>query len=108
MKEAFYYAGKDELFMDELEVVLDAFLEANYIRYRILNKYGLDVSGGERSEFNLLNELDKFNDDNILFYYIDPNELDVKTVIDILNGKKINYDNRFYENKTVFKVGDLK
>lgn len=25
--------------------------------YRILNKYGLDVSGGERSEFNLLNEL---------------------------------------------------
>lgn len=34
----FYYNGKDELFMDELEVVLDAFLEANYIRCRILNK----------------------------------------------------------------------
>lgn len=58
--------------------------------------------------FNLLNEIDKFNDDNILFYYIDPNELDTITVMDILNGKKINYDNRFYENKTVFKVGDLK
>lgn len=34
----FYYSGKDELFMDELEVVLDAFLEANYIRCRILDK----------------------------------------------------------------------
>lgn len=34
----FFYAGKDELFMDELEVVLDAFLEANYIRYRVLDR----------------------------------------------------------------------
>lgn len=34
----FYYNGKDELFMDELEVVLDAFLEANYIRCRVLDK----------------------------------------------------------------------
>lgn len=58
--------------------------------------------------FNLLNELGNFNDDKILFYYIDPNELEPKTVIEILNGKEINYDNRFYENKTVFKVGDLK
>lgn len=34
----FFYNGKDELFMDELEVVINSFLEANYIRYRILNK----------------------------------------------------------------------
>ena len=34
----FFYNGKDELFMDELDVVINAFLEANYIRCRILNK----------------------------------------------------------------------
>ena len=47
----FFYAGKDELFMDELEVVLDAFLEANYIRYRILDKFAI----GElvKSVFNI-------------------------------------------------------
>ena len=47
----FFYNGKDELFMDELEVVLDAFLEANYIRYRILDK----VAIGElvKSVFNI-------------------------------------------------------
>lgn len=47
----FYYAGKDELFMDELEVVLDAFLEANYIRYRILNKY--EIGELVKSVFNI-------------------------------------------------------
>ena len=48
---AFFYNGKDELFMDELEVVLDAFLEANYIRYRILDKFAI----GElvKSVFNI-------------------------------------------------------
>ena len=64
--------------------------------------------GSYRSASSTGTFIDNFNDDNILFYYIDPNELDAITVIDILNGKKINYDNRFYENKTVFKVGDLK
>ena len=47
----FYYNGKDELFYDELEVVIDAFLEANYIRYRILDKDG--VSELVKSVFNL-------------------------------------------------------
>lgn len=70
------------------------------------NKYGTVLFYNKY--FNLLNEINKFNDEKILFYYIDPNELEVSTVIDILNGKEINYDNRFYENKTVFKVGDLK
>ena len=41
-------------------------------------------------------------------YYIDPNGLTSKDVIAILNGKKIDYDNKFYENKTVYKVSDLK
>ena len=47
----FYYNGKDELFYDELEVVIDAFLDANYIRYRILDKDG--VSELVKSVFNL-------------------------------------------------------
>lgn len=34
----FYYGGKEELFIDELEVVINAFLEANYLRYTILDK----------------------------------------------------------------------
>ena len=58
--------------------------------------------------FNLIPELDNINDDKILMYYIDPNGLTSKDVIAILKGKKINYDNKFYENKTVYKVSDLK
>ena len=58
--------------------------------------------------FNLIPELDNINDDKILMYYIDPNGLTSKEVIAILKGKKIDYDNKFYENKTVYKVGDLK
>lgn len=57
--------------------------------------------------FNLIPFLDNF-DNNILFYYIDPNGLDFNDVIDLLDGKDIDYDNRFYENKTVYKIGDLK
>ena len=58
--------------------------------------------------FNLIPELEHINDDKILMYYIDPNGLTSKDVIAILKGKKIDYDNKFYENKTVYKVGDLK
>lgn len=47
----FFYQGKDELFMDELEVVLDAFLEANYIRYRLLGKD--EIGELVKSVFNL-------------------------------------------------------
>lgn len=57
--------------------------------------------------FNLINKISLEYDNNIYMYYIDPNELSSKDMIDILNGKEINYDNRFYEKKTVFKVGDL-
>ena len=47
----FFYSGKDELFMDELEIVLENFLEANYIRYRVLDKNAI----GElvKSVFNI-------------------------------------------------------
>ena len=57
--------------------------------------------------FNLLDEIDNFNDDKILFYYIDPNMLDVNDIKDALEGKKIGDVNPFYLNKTIYRVGDL-
>jgi collagenase-like PrtC family protease len=57
--------------------------------------------------FNLLKEINNFDDSKILFYYIDPNMLNSSEVIDILNGKDISYDNVFYETKTVYRIGDL-
>lgn len=55
--------------------------------------------------YNLTHE--KFDDDNVLFYYIDPNSLEPQDVYDILDGKEIDYDNRFYNNKTIYKIGDI-
>lgn len=51
----FFYNGKDELFADELEVVINSFLDANYLRYKVLDKEGI----GElvKSVFNI----DKFS-----------------------------------------------
>ena len=57
--------------------------------------------------YNLIKEIDKFNDKKILFYYIDPNMLSINDIKDILNGKVIDEDNRFYKNKTVYRIGDL-
>jgi len=57
--------------------------------------------------FNLINELDDIDDNKILFYYIDPNMLDVNELDEILNGKEIEFDNRFLEQKTVYRIGDL-
>lgn len=34
----FYFSGKDDLFWDELRVVLEYFAEANYLRSRVLNR----------------------------------------------------------------------
>lgn len=57
--------------------------------------------------YNLIPYLNEIHNDNVLFYYIDPNELSAEDVLDILNGKEIDYDNRFYNNKTVYRIGDL-
>lgn len=57
--------------------------------------------------FNLIDKLSNINDNKILMYYIDPNELTPKDVIDALNGKHFNEDNRFYENKTIYRIGDI-
>lgn len=57
--------------------------------------------------FNLFDVLDDIDDDKVLFYYIDPNNLKVQDVLEFLNGKKIEFDNGFLENKTIYRIGDL-
>lgn len=69
------------------------------------NEYGTVLF--YKNYFNLINEISAFNDDKILFYYIDPNMLSVKDIENVLNGGNISYLNPFYENKTVYRIGDL-
>ncbi len=69
------------------------------------NEYGTVLFNSK--PFNLINEIDSFNDDNILYYYIDLNNIDVSKLDSILDGEEIDKDNRFYENKTVYRIGDL-
>lgn len=37
----FYFRGREDIFWDELQIVLLKFLEANYVRHRVLNKEDL-------------------------------------------------------------------
>lgn len=37
----FYFGGKENVFWDELNIVLSSFMQANYVGYRILNKDGI-------------------------------------------------------------------
>lgn len=71
----------------------------------IENEYGTVLF--YKNYYNLFNELDHINDDKILFYYIDPNMLGVSDIKVYLEGKTIDYLNPFYEQKTVYRVGDL-
>lgn len=57
--------------------------------------------------YNLFDVLDSLNDDKILFYYIDPNNLKHQDIENFLKGKKIEFDNGFLENKTIYRIGDL-
>lgn len=84
-----------------------AILENNKVSFLAKeNKYGTVYFYNKY--FNLIPYLDKISNNNILLYYVDPNGVNSIDMIDILNGKEINYDNMFYENKTVYKIGDLK
>ena len=70
------------------------------------NEYGTVLFYKEY--FNLINEIKEFNDDNILFYYLDPNGLNYNDIEKVLNGENIDYLNPFYENKTIYRIGDIK
>ena len=59
--------------------------------------------------FNIINYLNKFNDNNILFYLIYPNGLDYNNVLKLLNNESnIEYDDGFMNRKTIYKLGEKK
>ena len=71
----------------------------------IENKYGTVLFYNKY--FNLFNILDEINDDKILYYYIDPNNLNVSDIEAYLNEGNILFDNSFLDTKTVYRIGDL-
>ena len=71
----------------------------------VQNEYGTVLF--YKNYYNLIKETSKFNDDNILFYYLDPNMVNTNEMNDIINGKYNDFKNPFYENKTVYRIGDL-
>lgn len=56
--------------------------------------------------FNYLPYLDKLPDEKILFYYINPLNLDPKAVIKIINGETIISEEKFLNQKTIYKLED--
>lgn len=89
------------------EYMSEAIIKSNNVEFLVKeNKYGTVYFYNKY--FNLLPYLKEIDDNKILYYYIDPNGLSCNDIIDILNGKEIDYENKFYENKTVYKIGDLK
>lgn len=54
--------------------------------------------------FNYLKEITNFNDEKILYYYIDPKNISKEEVIELINGKEITFDNRFFNKKTIYKL----
>lgn len=89
------------------EYLSEAIIKSNNVEFLAKeNKYGTVYFYNKY--FNLIPHLNEINNNKILYYYIDPNGLKPNEIFDILNGKEINYDNKFYENKTVYKIDDLK
>ena len=71
------------------------------------NKYGTVLFYSKY--FNLIPYLDEFNDESILFYYVDANGIDANMFEKLLlnDSSLIEIDNRFFETKTVYRIGDL-
>ena len=92
----------------EFYLVLEFYLD-NYLLYNPLHYYHFCLIKYlfYHKYFNLIDKLSNIDDSKILYYYIDPNELTPKDIIDALNGKHFNEDNRFYENKTIYRIGDI-
>lgn len=59
--------------------------------------------------FNIINYINNYNENNILFYLIYPCGLEYKEIINIINNKSsIEYDDGFMNKKTIYKLGDKK
>ena len=57
--------------------------------------------------FNLIKFIDSFDYDKILYYFIDPGNIPPKEMLEIIGGKDILDDNRFFDKKTIYKIGDI-
>lgn len=88
--------------LKEMDTVPDTELYKLFIRidYKILNQYNLEVSGGERSEFNLLNELSKASNYEMLL--IDEPESSFDNIF--LNDSVNSMIKKISQNMPVFVV----
>ena len=75
----------------------------SFIAYE--NKYGTVLF--YKKPFNLIGKIDEKYDNNIKFYYIDPRDLSISDFEELLQGNITNDENQFFENKTVYRIGDL-
>ena len=63
----------------------------------------------DNNYFNIVNYLDNFNDNNILFYLIYPKDVDVEEINNIINNKStIKYKDGFMNKKTIYKLEVMK
>lgn len=70
------------------------------------NQYGTILF--YQKPYNLINVLDKLNSNKISLYLINCLDEKANEIIDILNGKEIEYDNKFLNKKTIYKLEDDK
>lgn len=76
--------------------------KANF--YAKENKYGTVLF--YKNLYNLIPLLDKFDNNKIKLYLINCLDQTPEEIIDILHGKKIEYENRFQTKKTIYKLED--
>lgn len=94
--EAFKYYEEPYKFLQKLKEIETLEDKAYYecfadVRYRILNQYGFEVSGGERAEFNLLQEInDAYQYDMLL-----------------VDEPESSFDNIFLKNKVNDMLKDI-
>ena len=69
-------------------------IESDKGTYILNNKY-----------FNIINYLKEFNDENVLYYLIYPNGINVSDMTEIIDGnKEIDSDDGFMNKKTIYKL----
>ncbi|MCB2310620.1 PHP domain-containing protein [Clostridium tagluense] len=79
--------------LNKIEIIpcADYYKYFTSIKFRVLNKYGVSVSGGERSEFNLLNEINNAMQADML----------------LLDEPESSFDNLFLKNSVNETIKDL-
>ena len=88
----------------------DVILEENITKNEFLVKeYDKGTIIFNNTYYNLVNYIDKFNDDKVLFYLVYSHELDFNTMCKVINGDTLlKSDDGFMNRKTIYKLGDKK